>query len=928
MPTPILATKLYAAPPRPNLVERPRLFERLNAGLHCKLTLISAPAGFGKTTLISAWIADKKHVAAWLALDKGDSDPARFLAYLVAALQTISTEIGEEIVDLLDAPQLPPLELLLTALLNELATIATSFILVLDDYHVLDSPAINEALAFLLDHLPPQMQVVITTREDPNLPLARYRARGQLSELRAIDLRFTPDEAAQLLNRAMGLTLSAEEIAALETRTEGWITGLQLAALALQGLATQGRTDVAGFIKSFTGSHHFILDYLLEEVLQQQPDHVRRFLLQTAILDRLSGPLCDAVTGQENGADDGKAMLTTLARDNLFVVPLDDRRQWYRYHHLFADVLQARLQEEQSTQIATLHRRASDWYEQHDMRNDAIRHAFAAKDFEQAANLVELAWPGMHRSTFRSPNLVAWLEAIPDELIHARPVLTIGYAWELLNGGEFEGAEAWLQDAEGWLERLRMNAQSAALPATLPPDLTREMVVMDQEEFRFLPAEVASARAYLAQARGDMAGTATYAQQALDFIPKDDHIRRGPAASLLGLAYWTTGNLDAAYRALAEGMDCFRRAGNILFAISGTFGLADMQIAQGRLHAAISTYEQSLALATKRGDPKLLGTADLHLGLSELYREQGHLTAAEEHLRQSEELGWQAGQPVYEYHRCLVQARRKQDRGDLDGALRLLDEAEDLFVYVHIQDFRPVAALKARVQIAQGQVTEALRWVNERGLSVDDELSYLREFEHMALARVLIAHYKHEQREDSLHDAMGLLVRLLAAAEAGGRVGSVIEILLLLALVDEAREDVAAALVPLERALTLAEPEGYVRIFLDEGPAMAGLLEAAAKQGIAPHYLQQLLAAFGQTDGRIPIKQPVVTQQPAIIEPLSDRELDVLRLLSTELSGPEIARELMVSLNTMRTHTKNIYSKLGVNNRRAAVRRAEELDMY
>ncbi|MCB0121899.1 MAG: tetratricopeptide repeat protein, partial [Caldilineaceae bacterium] len=380
---------------------------------------------------------------------------------------------------------------------------------------------------------------------------------------------------------------------------------------------------------------------------------------------------------------------------------------------------QARLREEQPTQVAGLHQRASAWYEQHDLRSAAIRHALAAEDFAQAANLVELTWPGMHRSAFQSPMLLAWLAAIPDELIRARPVLSVGYAWELLNGGEFEGAEVWLQAAEQWLDKSSTHTQST--------ELMREMIVMEQEEFRFLPAEVASARAYLAQARGDVPGTVTYAQQALDLIPKDDPIRRGPAASLLGLAYWTTGNLEAAYQALAEGMDCFRRAGNILFAISGTFGLADMQIVQGRLHAAIRTYEQALALAKQQGDSRLLGTADLHLGLSELYREQGQFAAAEEHLRQSEELGRQAGQPVYAYHRCLVQARRKQEQGDLEGALRLLDEAEDRFLQVHIPDFRPVAALKVRVWIAQGQLTEALAWVRERGLSVDDELSYLRE---------------------------------------------------------------------------------------------------------------------------------------------------------------------------------------------------------
>ncbi|MCB0105003.1 MAG: tetratricopeptide repeat protein, partial [Caldilineaceae bacterium] len=669
-----------------------------------------------------------------------------------------------------------------------------------------------------------------------------------------------------------------------------------------------------------------------------QPDHVRRFLLQTAILERLSGPLCDAVTGQEEGAGDGKAMLAALARDNLFVVPLDDQRQWYRYHHLFADVLQVRLLEEYPTQVAALHRRASDWYEQHDLRFAAIHHALTAEDFEQAANIVELAWPEMHRSTLRSPSLLAWLAAIPDEVIRARPMLTIGYAWELLNGGEFDGAEAWLRDAERWLDVSTMSAPSTALPTVL----SDEMVVMDREEFRFFPAEVASARAYLAQARGNMAGTVTYAQQALDLIPHDDYIRRGPAASLLGLAYWTNGKLKAAYQALAEGMDCFRRAGNILFAISGTFGLADMQIAQGRLHAAISNYEQSLALATKQGDPRLLGTADLHLGLSELYREQGNLAVADEHWRQSEDLGRQAGQPVYEYHRCLVLARRQQDQGDLDGALHLLDEADDLFVYVHIADFRPVAARKVRVWVAQGQLTEALAWVRERGLSVDDELSYLREFEHMTLVRVLIAHYKHEQHQESIHDAMRLLARLLAAAEAGERFGSVIEILLLQALANAARGDMAAALVSLERALTLAEPEGYVRTFVDEGPAMARLLAAAVRHEDMPAYARKLIAAFdgeaqvsaGESMHAPPSPSATASAQPQIeppvdplIEPLTQRELEVLQLVAQGLSNREIGERLFLALSTVKGYNRIIFDKLQVQRRTEAAVRARELGL-
>ncbi len=405
MSTPLLATKLYIPPPQPRVVLRPRLIERLDEGSHSRLTLICAPAGFGKSTLISEWLAGCRRPAAWLSLDEGDSDPTRFLAYLVAALRTVAADIGEGVLGMLGSPQPPPTESVLTILLNEIATVPDDFVLVLDDYHAINARSVDDALAFLLEHLPPQVHLVIATREDPNLPLARLRGRGQLSELRAADLRFTPSEAAEFLNQVMGLDLSAEDIAALETRTEGWIAGLQLAALSMRG-----REDVPGFIRAFAGDNRYIVDYLVEEVLQRQPERVRSFLLQTSILDRLSGPLCDAVTGQE----DGRGMLEALERGNFFVVPLDDKRHWYRYHHLFADVLFAHLMAEQPAQIPTLHRRASEWYEHNGSAADAIRHALAAEDFERAAGLVELAVPAMRRSR-QEATLLGWLKALPDE---------------------------------------------------------------------------------------------------------------------------------------------------------------------------------------------------------------------------------------------------------------------------------------------------------------------------------------------------------------------------------------------------------------------------------------------------------------------------------------------------------------------------------
>jgi LuxR family transcriptional regulator, maltose regulon positive regulatory protein len=904
MSTPILATKLYRHRLRPHVVSRPRLIERLDEGRHRKLTIISAPAGFGKTTLISQWVEGIERPAAWLSLDDGENDPARFLTYLVAALQTIAATIGEGVLSALQSPQPPPTEAILTALLNEINTLPDHFVLVLDDYHVIDAQPVDIALTYLVEHLPSQMHLVIATREDPHLPLARLRARDHLTELRAVDLRFTPSEAAAFLNQVMGLTLSAQDIAALEDRTEGWIAGLQFAALAMQG-----HQDVPGFIRAFAGDHRYIVDYLVEEVLQRQPEPVRSFLLQTSILDRLSGPLCDAVTGQE----EGNARLEALERGNFFVVALDDKRHWYRYHYLFADVLSVHLLAEQPDQVATLHRRASEWYEHHGSAANAIHHALAAEDFARAADLIELAVPAMRMSR-QDAILLGWFKALPDELVHFRPVLSVGYAYALLSGGELEGVEARLSDAERWLDTTADTNELALSPSA-------EMVVVDEEEFRLLPASIAVYRAAHAQALGDVPHTVKYARRVLDLLPEQEILGRGAAVALLGLAYWANGDLEAAHRAFADGLASVQMAGNISDAINGTIALADIRTAQGRLREAMRTYERALQEALELGEPILRGTADLYVGMSELHREQNDLDAATQHLLRSKDLGERTGLPQNRSRWCVALARIREAQGDLDGALDLLHEAERLYVRDFFPNVRPVAALKTRVWVAQGRLGEALGWAREQGLEVSDDLSYLREFEHITLARVLLARSKSDRADRSMLEAMGLLERLLQAAEEGERTGSVIEILVLQALAHQTQGDMPAALMPLQQALTLAEPEGYVRLFVDEGPPMTVLLEEAAKHGIAPNYIRQLLTATGSAEDRTPVKQ-------VLIEPLSERELEVLRLLGTNLNGPEIARELIVSLNTMRTHTKNIYSKLGVNTRRAAVRRAEELDLF
>ena len=903
---PILATKLYTPPLRPDAIPRPRLIQRLDRGLHGKLTLVSAAAGFGKTTLVSAWIADCGRPAAWLSLDEADSDPVRFLRYVVAALGTVAPELGESALAALNSPQPPGPETVLTGLLNEIAALPTPFLLVLDDYHVLDAPPVDQALAFLLDHQPPQMHLVITTREDPPLPLARLRARGQMTELRAADLRFTPDEAAGFLTQGMGLALSAAEVEALEARTEGWIAGLQMAALSLQG-----RTDTAAFVDAFTGSHRFVLDYLVEEVLQRQPPAVRTFLLQTAILDRLSGPLCQAVTGQAQSG----AMLATLERANLFVVPLDDRRNWYRYHHLFVEMLLVRSATEQTEPLAVLHRRASRWYAHNGLTAEAIHHALAGEDFDVAAGLIERVWPEMD-SFFRTDAWLKWADALPDATVSARPVLIVSYAWALLNNGDLVGAETRLREAEALL------APETGQPA---PDT----LGLDSEQFANLLGSVATAWAYTAQSRGDIPGSITHAQRALDLLDDDDHVRRGPAASLLGLAQWAIGDLEAAHGSLAAAMNGFRAAGRLAFAISGTYGLADMRVAQGRLGAAIRVYEQALELATAQDGLLLPGTTDLYLGLAELHRERGDPAAAASFMAKNDELGEEAALQDWPYRMRRVKAQFAVDAGDFDSALALLDEAEQLYFPTPVPNVRSVAGMKARVWLAQGRVAEAKAWASAQGISVDGTLTFLNEFEHITLARILMA-------DGETDVALTLLDRLNRGAASGGRLYSVMEILILTALAHHRQGELSTALEALSQALALAEPEGFVRIFVDEGPNMADLLGKAAAQRVEPAYVARLLAAFdgaastGERAQHHP-QPPVDASAPApvtpLLDPLSEREMEVLHLLTTELSGPQIADHLVVSLNTLRTHTKNIYSKLGVGSRRAAVRRAQELGL-
>jgi len=698
MASPLLEIKLYVPRWRRGLVPRPRLTAGLNAAAQSRLTLVSAPAGFGKTTLLAEWLAAapaEERSVAWLSLDQSDNHAASFWTYLITALQTVEPHLGANAISLLQSFQPPPIESVLTTLLNELSRVSHDVVLVLDDYHLIESRDIHDGMVFLLDHLPPRMHLLIAGRADPPLPLARLRARGELVEIRAADLRFSPDEAAAYLNQVMGLDLTARDVAALEGRTEGWIAALQLAALSMQG-----RDDVAGFIAGFAGDDRYIVDYLAEEVLRRQPERVRSFLLQTSILDRLSAPLCNALTGQ----DSGKAMLESMERGNVFVVALDDRRRWYRYHHLFADVLHARLLDEQPGQVPDLHRRASAWYERNGEPSQAIRHALTAEDFPRAADLIELAMPELRRGR-REATLLDWLAALPDELFDVRPVLSAFYGGALLATGQLEGVEAHLRVAERWLDPLHAPGGALREPqdsvdmTTMrerPDAPSAGMVVVDEEEFGRLPGSIAVWRAGLALVQGHLAETVNYPRQALDLIPEDDLLGRGGAAALLGLASWASGDLEAAHKTYAAGMASVQRAGYISDVISGTSVLADIRVAQGRLHEALRTYEQALQLAAEQGEPVLRGTADLYVGLSELRRERDDLHAATQHLLTSKELSDRSGLPHNRSRWCVAMARIREAQGDLDGALDLLDEAERLYVSDFFPNVRPVAAWKAR----------------------------------------------------------------------------------------------------------------------------------------------------------------------------------------------------------------------------------------
>jgi LuxR family maltose regulon positive regulatory protein len=854
------------------------------------MTLITAPAGYGKTTMLSEWIPQSERCVTWVSLDDGDNDPVRFWAYFIAALQMLDAEIGRNALAHMRTPLLPPAEAVLTLLLNEIAAFPEDFALVLDDYHVIDAKPIDNALTFLLEHLPPQMHLVIATREDPNLPLARLLAKDQLTELRAADLRFTPGEAGTFLNQVMGLGLSDEEITSLETRTEGWIAGLQLASLSMRG-----REDVHGFISAFSGDNRYIVDYLVEEVLQRQSERVRSFLLQTSILEWLSGPLCDAVTGQEGGG----VLLEALERGNLFVSSLDDKRHWFRYHHLFADVLHAYLMEEQPDQIPTLHRRASEWYEHNGLEIEAFQHAAAANDIERAERLIEGEGMPLQFRGAGAP-VLTWLESLSKITLDARPSLWVTYASTLLFGGQHTAVEQKLQAAEAALQSVKQGAE--------PDDRTKDLV-----------GRIASMRATLAVIQHDVETIITQSRRALEYLHPDNLPVRTATTWTLGYAYQLHGNRAAASKAYAEVISIGKSFGNSIYTIAATINLGQLQEAENQLSLATKTYRRVLQLA---GDPPGPIASEAFLGLARISYQWNDLETAQQHGQQCLQLTQQMESVSTPASYGVFLARLKLAQGDISGAVAVLDEAEE-FVRRHNFVFMmpDVAAAQVLVLLHQGDLAAAAH------LAQTHELPISQARVHLALG------------EPSA--ALAVLGPFRQQVEAKGWQEERLKVMVLQAVALHADGEKEEAVQLLANALALAEPGGYIRIFVDEGIPMANLLSEAAARGILQDYTGNLLAAFEseQQQGAVisplptsPASQPLIEPevQPAkdmLVEPLSQRELDVLRLFKTELSGPEVARELLIALSTVRTHTKSIYRKLNVKNRRAAVKRAVELGL-
>jgi LuxR family transcriptional regulator, maltose regulon positive regulatory protein len=881
MSTPILATKLYRPRLRPNLVSRLHLIERLNAGLHRKLTLISAPAGFGKTTLVSAWIQGIERPTAWLSLDEGENDLARFLTYFVAAVQTLAPTVGEGVLHALQSPQPPPPKALLVALLNDLTTIKDSFVLVLDDYHVIDAQPVDQALAYLVEHLPSHMHLVITTREDPHLPLARLRAQDHMTELRAADLRFTSSEAAAFLTQVMGLALSDQDIAALERRTEGWIAGLQFAALAMQR-----HQDMTRFIASFTGSHHFVLDYLMEEVLGRQDAHIQTFLLRTSILDRLCGLLCDAVLLDASAS--GQATLEYLERANLFIVPLDNERRWYRYHHLFADLLRLRLHQsiasslaDTQSQVNELHLRASVWYENQGLLLEAFHQAAAANDVERAERLMESQELPQHFPEVVKV-LLDWLASLPKTVLDARPSLWVEYAALSLVNSQTTGVEEKLQAAETALEGVK------------PDDKTADLI-----------GRIAAARATLALTHYQVESMLVQSRRALEHLHPRSLPFRMTANWTLGFAHQLRGDRAAARQAYTEAIALSQAVGSIYFILLATIGLGNIQEADNQLVQAAETYRHVLHLAEGQS-LQLLHEA--HLGLARICYEWNHLEAALAHAQQALHLARLYEQGIDRFMLCeVLLARLQLAQGDVTGAAtRLAEAAQSARQPNFVNRIPEVAAVQVLVCLRQDNLAAAAHLAQTHQLP-------------LSLARVSLA-------QGDTSAALRVLESWREQVEAKGWQDERLRVLVLQAVILDAHGEQNQAVHLLYDALRLSEPGGFIRLFVDEGRPMARLLSQAAALGRMPDYIGKLLATYPAEEQKSKGSAARLPPQP-LLEPLSPRELEVLQLMAQGRSNQEISERLFLALSTVKGHNRKIFDKLQAQRRTEAITRARELGL-
>jgi LuxR family transcriptional regulator, maltose regulon positive regulatory protein len=895
----LLDTKLHVPRPRTHLVHRSHLVERLQRGMECPLTLVSAPAGFGKTTLLAQLLAESDTPVAWLSLEPEDNDPVRFLTYLIAALQTVDAHMGTTVLDLLHTPQPPPPETVVTLLTNELLrSTVKNFALVLDDYHVITAEPLHRALTALVEHSPPQLHLMLATRADPPLPLARLRARGQLIEVRSSDLRFSAQEASAFLRTIMDVDLPTEQITALERRTEGWIAGLQLAALAMRG-----RADVSGFLAAFTGSHRFVLDYLSEEVLSRQPAVIQSFLLHTSVLERLSGSLCDAVTGQQGS----QGMLEALERANLFVVALDDERQWYRYHHLFAEVLRSRLQQTEPGLVHDLHQRASTWYEEHHFVVDAVQHALTAPDLDLATRLIEqhsiaIVYSGQYHT------LLSWMDRLPEALVRIRPMLAIIHAAVLIFIRQFGRAENRLKDAESSVD--------TDTPA---------------ESARLILGWVAQCRAELANySSADLAASIAHAHLALTLLPETEEttpIRAG-AYYYVARSVQISGDVTPPTERLMLAGAELAFAGGLVARLRGVNLLAVLRALQGQLSKAIAFYQQERWVAEELGS--FGGNAFFYFNWADLLRERNELEEAERILAMGMDC---LGGLILPDNRGMLLgfttlARLQQAHGEYSRALSTMNAFLQL---AHERNYIPylvarAAAVQAQLDLMQGNVEAATRWADACGLSTyDAELSYPHEQEYLVLARVRIVQGRADPAGPFLQDASYLLDRLLADAEAKARLSSVLEMLILRALVLRAQGERTEALTALQRALKQAAPEGYVRLFVDEGAAMLALLREAQAHGIVQPTIATLLSSFGESAPRTPVLN--ASRSGEMVEPLTEREREVLGLLLEGASNREIARRLVLSINTVKRHIYNLCGKLGVQSRAQAIVKARTLNL-